>query len=278
MACGDKRDKQHTRSAYIDVKWLVKKIGGAFILLHSTQSTLLACEKRKPSMSRRQRSVNPSIERSRHPSTDSLANQLADGLSLNSFASLDIPDHNEPSKPTAQRQRHSIGDKMPPRALLQHRPPAVLMQNWQSASALDLDRRRRGDGDKLTTTNNNDQSTTRCSVSSKANATPANNHHSLRRVSSQQRNYTFSATQLRDIERTNELLARKIIATKPSVRRARSTTNLHATAAQQQQQYSCTAPATINRRRQQQQIDRGNDLMQQRLLRIATRRTKMVPI
>lgn len=78
------------------------------------------------------------------------------------------------------------------------------------------------------------------------------------------RNYSFTRTQLRDIERSNQILVQRICTSKPSdaVQRSVSTTNL----------LNHIAPATINRRRQQQQIDAGNEVMQKRLARIAQRR------
>lgn len=88
----------------------------------------------------------------------------------------------------------------------------------------------------------------------------------------QQRNYTFSAMRMRDIERNNHILVQRIVNTKASasVRQSFSCTNLQ----QQQQRRSAIVPsALVNRRKQQQLIDSGNMRLQRRLMEIASKKS-----
>lgn len=84
------------------------------------------------------------------------------------------------------------------------------------------------------------------------------------------RNYTFSAMQLRDIERQNHILVQRIVNTKASasVQQSFSCTNL-----QQQRRPAIVPSALVNRRRQQQQIDSGNMRLQRRLMEIANKKS-----
>lgn len=89
--------------------------------------------------------------------------------------------------------------------------------------------------------------------------------------STSQRNFSFSATQMRDIERSNEILVAKIVNSKPTANVVRRTTSTASAMPQ------ISATAAINRRRQQQHIDRGNEWLQKRLTQIASRRLTGVP-
>lgn len=91
----------------------------------------------------------------------------------------------------------------------------------------------------------------------------ANSRLSIASKPSYTRNYSFSNNEMREIERTNQILMQKIQRTKadPTIRRATSSMN-----------FRYVAPSTINRKRQQQQIEAGNDMLQKRLIRISGRR------
>lgn len=209
---------------------------------------------------------------------EQLADQL-DGLSMTSTSSGELADHQHhqgatssaqpPSRMAPTKRPSAAASNMPPRAILQRRPPA---NGMFSLSACDLGVRVSFDPER---TASRGASKTSLSGGGQPRApSQSSSVSSLRRTGSQ-RNYTFSATQMRDIERTNQILVRKIVGTKAStacVRRTQSTASLRAVAAP-----TVTAPATVNRRRQQKQIDSSNDLMQKRLMRIATRRSKLAP-
>lgn len=86
------------------------------------------------------------------------------------------------------------------------------------------------------------------------------------------KNFTFNSNQMREIERSNQLLMKKILHTKVTadIRRSASSTNL-------QIAQGLTPSAAINRKKQQRQIDIGNDILQKKLMRISRRRPTLVP-
>lgn len=88
------------------------------------------------------------------------------------------------------------------------------------------------------------------------------------------KNFTFNANQVRDIERNNQTLMKKIMHTKVTddIRRTSSSTSglLGRT-------NGMTASAAINRKKQQRQIDIGNDILQRKLMQISRRRPTLVP-
>lgn len=92
-------------------------------------------------------------------------------------------------------------------------------------------------------------------------------------VSSSSKNYTFNTNQMRDIERNNQTLMKKIMNTKVTndIRRtASSTSGLLG-------KNALTPSAAINRKKQQRQIDIGNDILQRKLMQISRRRPALVP-
>lgn len=91
--------------------------------------------------------------------------------------------------------------------------------------------------------------------------------------SSTSKNYTFNANEMRDIERNNQTLMKKIMHTKvtDNIRRTASSTSALVAAK------GLTASAAINRKKQQRHIDIGNDILQRKLMRISGRKPSLVP-
>lgn len=101
---------------------------------------------------------------------------------------------------------------------------------------------------------------------------PSSTSISLKLKQTPSKNYTFNLNQMRDIERNNQTLMKKIMHTKVSdgIRRSASSTSEFS-------KNVVTPSATINRKKQQRQIDIGNDILQRKLLQISRRRSSLAP-
>lgn len=79
---------------------------------------------------------------------------------------------------------------------------------------------------------------------------------------------------MRDIERNNQTLMKKIMNTKVAVDVRRTSSS---TAGLLSKNGGLTATAAINRKKAQRQIDMGNDILQRKLMQISRRRPLQVP-
>uniref|UniRef100_A0A6P4FQY3 Protein hemingway isoform X1 n=1 Tax=Drosophila rhopaloa TaxID=1041015 RepID=A0A6P4FQY3_DRORH len=89
------------------------------------------------------------------------------------------------------------------------------------------------------------------------------------------KSYSFTNPQLREIERQNQILLRKMMTVKPTATIKASTSSLKFNAPEKQRQQQ-PAPrlssAAVNRKKFQRQIDLDNDLLKRKLEAIGTRR------